>query len=78
MNMNAEPPAPPGSDVINIISAVLANLTQLASLGLDATVGYRAQAERAGFSPTAAEAMAEEFHRHLLEWQFRQFTGTQK
>lgn len=39
---------------------------------LDATVGYRARAEQAGFSPTQAEFMAGEFHRELIKLIFRQ------
>lgn len=33
----------------------------------EAAAGYRAKLEAAGFSPTAAEAMAVDFHRTLLQ-----------
>lgn len=33
---------------------------------IDATAGHRAQLEAQGFSPTVAEMMAVDFHRHLL------------
>lgn len=34
---------------------------------LELVTGYRAECEAKGFSPTAAELMAVEFHRHLIE-----------
>lgn len=33
---------------------------------IETVVGYRAQCEAAGFSPTAAEMMAMEFHNALI------------
>ena len=42
---------------------LLDNMTKV----LEAVTGYKAQCERAGFSPTASEHMALTLHEHLQE-----------
>lgn len=37
---------------------------------LEFVAGYRAECEAKGFSPTAAEVMALEFHKHLIAGAF--------
>lgn len=71
-----EPVPPLGDDVLSVVASVFANISQLMRVPLEATVGYRAQCEAAGFSPTAAEAMAEEFHGLAMKWLFEQTTGS--
>jgi len=48
----------------------LANFNSLIQPMQEAVDGYRADAERRGYSPTVAEAMAMEFHSYLMA-QFR-------
>ncbi len=39
---------------------------------VEAVAGYRKKCEEAGFSPTAAEAMSVELHRHMIAAAFKQ------
>jgi hypothetical protein len=62
---------PISQEALAALAGGVANIVvDIVRVNLDAVVGYRAQCEAAGFSPTAAEAMAEEFHRHLLAMLF--------
>lgn len=63
----AQPVADPGKLAADLI-ALIEGLGQL----VEAVVGCRKKCEDAGFSPTAAEAMAVELHRHMLNQAFRQ------
>jgi hypothetical protein len=47
-------------------SASLLSITEMMSIVADQVQGYRAGLEALGFSPTAAEVMAIEFHRTML------------
>lgn len=44
----------------------------------DNVAGYRADMAARGYSPTAAEAMTMDFHRHLLNVTFSQMTGAKR
>jgi len=44
------------------LTEALVNMSQLIGPMLEASCGYRQQAEAAGFSPTAAEEMAVRYH----------------
>ena len=48
------------------VTEALANIVDIYSGVAEATAGYRARLEQLGFSPTAAESMAADFHRGLL------------
>jgi hypothetical protein len=50
-------------------------LQELLGPMVDAVAGHRAKLEAAGFSPTAAEMMAIDFHRGLIN---QTFTGLKK
>lgn len=52
-------------DVRAVTEGLLALSELMAPMG-DAVDGYRADLERRGYSPTAAETMALDFHRYLL------------
>lgn len=47
-------------------SSGLLSITEMMGQVAEQTQGYRAQLEQLGFSPTAAELMAIEFHRTML------------
>ena len=48
-----------------MVDAMLELAEMMAPMG-DAVDGYRADLERRGYSPTAAESMAMEFHHYLM------------
>lgn len=50
----------------NTMAEALVALSAAFEPVIEATAGHRAKLEAAGFSPTAAEAMAEQFYRVLL------------
>lgn len=43
-----------------------AEMSEMMQVVVEAAVGYRARCEANGFSPTAAEAMAMEYHGYLM------------
>ena len=57
-------------DTANLAVQLIALIEGLGQM-VEAVAGYRKKCEEAGFSPTAAEAMAVEMHRHLLATAFR-------
>lgn len=68
--MSAVPPL----DMEKILTA-FGNLAEMNGAVLDLVIGYRRQCEERGFSPTAAEMMAMEYHRALLQQIWRQASG---
>lgn len=54
------------------LSAALLELSALGVQLQEAAVGYRRQCEEQGFSPSAAEAMAVEYHTQLIRMLFAQ------
>lgn len=61
MKRTAEQPWTPAR-----VAAEMAKVSDLMAPALEAVVGYRAQCEAAGFSPTVAEFMALQYHAALL------------
>lgn len=53
-----------------LVSRALLELGESVAQVQEAVVGYRAQCEARGFSPTAAEAMALEYHSELMRLLF--------
>lgn len=51
---------------LRALTASLLTLRELTRPLLDAVDGYRAECAERGYSPTAAEAMAMDFHRVLI------------
>lgn len=52
-----EPP-----DYPDVVMTAMETITQV----VDMTAGYRARCEAAGFSPSAAENMAMDFHQYIM------------
>jgi hypothetical protein len=55
-----------GPDLKQQMAAALLEMSDLVKPVSEAVDGYKADLERRGYSPTAAEAMAMEFHRYLF------------
>jgi hypothetical protein len=53
-------------DSVNMMRNALLEMSDNMAALLDAIDGYRKQLEERGYSPTASEQMAIEYHRHLL------------
>lgn len=53
-------------EMANHLAEAIAGIKQVLAPIDEATIGYRKQLEEAGWSPTAAEHMALEFHRMLM------------
>lgn len=51
---------------VTAMAGALAQMSELMTTVIEATTGYRARCEAAGFSPAAAEAMAVEYHRSVM------------
>jgi hypothetical protein len=49
------------------LATAFAGMSEILLTALEASTGYRRQCEEAGFSPTAAELMAIDFHKTLLQ-----------
>ncbi len=53
-------------EAINNLRTTSMDLLEMMSVVLEAVDGYKAKCEEHGYSPTAAEGMAEQFHMHML------------
>lgn len=49
-----------------VLAEAMASMTEMLGPVMEAVDGYKAEAERRGYSPTVAEAMALDFHRMVI------------